>query len=76
MPQGLAPFQAGNLLCQLLRLGGLQAKGADVNGGLPVQKAGGDGQGGPLPVVQDRLLRESVGFVRSPPASQLALAAQ
>ena len=53
---GVFPVQVGDLQGQLFRLGGLQSEGANVDGGLPVQKSGGDGQSGPGLVAQRRRL--------------------
>ena len=53
---GIFPVQVGDLQGQLFRLGCLQPEGTDINGGLPVQKSGGDGQGGSSLVAQHRLL--------------------
>ena len=55
-PVGIFTVHIGDLQGQLLRLRGLQAEFTDVDGGLPVQKSGGDGQGGSSLVAQHRLL--------------------
>ena len=54
---GIFPVHIRDLQGQLLRLGCFQVESADVDGGLPVQKTGGNGQSGSGFVAQDRLLQ-------------------
>ena len=68
---GVGPVQVGDLPGQLFRLRGLQVEGTDVDGGFPVQKAGGDGQGGPLLVGEGGLFQLRLGLLRDHAVPQL-----